>query len=80
MGTFFLLKEDGTEEQFKTYVGFSKTLNETFDLVIDDGRARVPVAKSVLDNKILQVNTSLLCIHDWQRSYYKDIVNVLGYR
>ena len=48
--------------------------------MIDDGRARVAVAKWVLKNKVLKDNHSLLLIHDWQREYYKDIVNVLGYR
>ena len=59
---------------------YSKTLNEKFDLVIDDGRARVAVAKFVLENKIFKDNQSLLLIHDWQREEYKDIVYVLGYR
>ena len=60
-------------------MSYPKTLNETFDLVFDDGRARVPVAKSVLENKLLQDNTSILLIHDWDRTYYKDI-DKLGYR
>ena len=34
---------DGDEDQFRSYIDFAAQLNTTFDLVIDDGRARVPV-------------------------------------
>ena len=34
---------DGDEDQFRSYINFAAQLNSTFDLVIDDGRARVPV-------------------------------------
>ena len=34
---------DGDEDQFRSYINFAAQLNTTFDLVIDDGRARVPV-------------------------------------
>ena len=34
---------DGDEIQFRSYINFAAQLNTTFDLVLDDGRARVPV-------------------------------------
>ena len=34
---------DGDEDQFSSYINFASQLNSTFDLIIDDGRARVPV-------------------------------------
>ena len=34
---------DGDEDQFSSYINFAAQLNSTFDPVIDDGRARVPV-------------------------------------
>ena len=34
---------DGDEDQFRSYINFASQLNSTFDLIIDDGRARVPV-------------------------------------
>ena len=64
----------------KFFNKFWRLLLGKFDIVIDDGRARVAVAKWALENKVLKDNLSLLLIHDWQREYYKDIVNVLGYR
>ena len=36
-------EEDGSAEQFKSYLKFAKSLNQKFDLIIDDGRARVSV-------------------------------------
>ena len=71
---------DGTEEQFKTYVSHSKKLNEKFDLVLDDGLARVAVAKFLLKNKILKDNKSFLLIPNLKREEYKDVVIALGYR
>ena len=33
---------------FRDYIEFGRSLNEKFDVIIDDGRARVHVALSVL--------------------------------
>ena len=33
--------EDGDEEQFKSYLNFPATLGQKYDLILDDGRARV---------------------------------------
>ena len=73
-------KEDGSVEQFKTYLNYAKTFNQKFNLVINDGRARLAVARMVLDEKILVDNSSMLLIHDWERQNYKEIVNTLGFR
>ena len=35
--------EDGTGQQFWSYINFAQSLNKKFDLVIDDGRARLAV-------------------------------------
>ena len=34
---------DGTEAQFKTYLTFPATLGQKYDLILDDGRARLEV-------------------------------------
>ena len=34
---------DGTAAQFKTYLTFPATLDQKYDLILDDGRARVEV-------------------------------------
>ena len=39
---------DGDEDQFRSYINFAAQLNTTFDLVIDDGRARVPVRCKII--------------------------------
>ena len=71
---------DGTEEQFQSYINFPKKFEEKYDLIIDDGRARVPVSIAALKNNLFQSSSSLLIIHDWQRRKYKPIVNTVGYR
>ena len=37
------LGQDGTEAQFKTYLTFPATLGQKYDLILDDGRARLEV-------------------------------------
>lgn len=73
-------KEDGSVEQFKTYINYAKTFSQKFNLVINDGRARLAVARMVLDERMLVDNSSMLLIHDWERQNYKEMVNTLGYR
>ena len=34
---------DGTEAQFQTYLTFPATLGQKYDLILDDGRARLEV-------------------------------------
>ena len=71
---------EGTEQQFLSYINYPSTLGHRYDLVIDDGRARVPVSKAVLVHKLLASNESKLVIHDWERGAYKAMVKELGYR
>ena len=71
---------EGSKEQFQTYIEFPKTFNEKFDLIIDDGRARVEVGRAALKNRLLRDTSSLLIIHDFERKYYKKIVDEVGYR
>ena len=35
--------EDGDEDQFQSYLNFPATLNQKYDLILDDGRARLAV-------------------------------------
>ena len=71
---------EGTEQQFQSYINYPGTLGNRYDLIIDDGRARVPVSKAVLDAHLLASNESRLVIHDWERLPYKAMVGQLGYR
>merc|ERR1711892_1530092 len=59
---------EGTEEQFHSYINYPTTLKQQYDVIIDDGRARALASKE-----------SRLIIHDWERVYYKDMANKLGY-
>ena len=34
---------DGTEAQFQSYLSFPATLGQKYDLILDDGRARLEV-------------------------------------
>ena len=36
-------KGDGSETEFKSYLNFPATLGQKYDLILDDGRARVDV-------------------------------------
>ena len=71
---------EGTEQQFQSYINYPSTLGNSYDLIIDDGRARVPVSKAVLEAHLLASNESRLVIHDWERHPYKAMVEQLGYR
>ena len=42
-GAKFNTDGDGTEAQFKTYLTFPATLGQKYDLILDDGRARLEV-------------------------------------
>ena len=70
---------EGTEEQFHSYINYPAKLQQRFDVILDDGRARLLVSKAVLENKLFKSSHSKLVIHDWERAYYKDMVNKLGY-
>ena len=72
--------EDGSEAQFHHYLNYPETLGRKYDLILNDGRARLEVGRSVLRQRLLASNSSLLIVHDWERLGYKDIVNKLGYR
>ena len=44
--------EDGTQQQFWSYINTAQSLNKKFDLVIDDGRARLAVRWTALNSYI----------------------------
>eukprot|EP01024_Parvocaulis_polyphysoides_P040262 TRINITY_DN3658_c0_g2_i3.p2 TRINITY_DN3658_c0_g2~~TRINITY_DN3658_c0_g2_i3.p2 ORF type:complete len:134 (-),score=20.00 TRINITY_DN3658_c0_g2_i3:1112-1489(-) len=67
---------DGNEQQFKPYLDKIDEVSRgrTWDVVLDDGRARVLVAERVL--KYLKPN-SIVIIHDfWQRGYYHSVLHL----
>lgn len=58
-------KDDGTIEEFHTYVNFIKKFkNKTFDYVFIDGRARPYCANACLD---FISDESFVMIHDWPK-------------
>jgi len=65
--------EDGSYEQFRSYIEYPATLGEKFNLIIDDGRARVSAALSVVRNDLMMAG-GLLVVHDWERRHYKPIL------
>ena len=71
---------DGSEAQFSQYLNHPATLAQKYDLVLNDGRARLGVGRSVLTNKLLATNSSLMVVHDWERPAYRGLVSQLGYR
>ena len=73
-------KGDGSEAQFSQYINFPASLAQKYDLILNDGRARLAVGMSVLSNKLLASNSSLLVVHDWERPAYKALVSRLGFR
>eukprot|EP01025_Chloroclados_australasicus_P064944 TRINITY_DN876_c0_g4_i1.p2 TRINITY_DN876_c0_g4~~TRINITY_DN876_c0_g4_i1.p2 ORF type:complete len:228 (+),score=20.80 TRINITY_DN876_c0_g4_i1:94-777(+) len=65
---------DGTEEAFAVYLNKIDEVSHgrLWDVVLDDGRARVPVAQRVL--KYLKPD-SIVIIHDfWKRKHYHDVL------
>ena len=68
---------DGSVEQFHSYINYP---SGQYDLIIDDGRARVAVSQAALDKKLLKSKDSFLVVHDWERKMYKTIVSKIEYR
>eukprot|EP01025_Chloroclados_australasicus_P011301 TRINITY_DN14897_c0_g1_i1.p1 TRINITY_DN14897_c0_g1~~TRINITY_DN14897_c0_g1_i1.p1 ORF type:complete len:226 (+),score=16.47 TRINITY_DN14897_c0_g1_i1:117-794(+) len=69
-------KGEGSEKEFGVYLDKIEELSQgrKWDVVLDDGRARVAVAQRVL--KHLNSN-AVVIIHDfWQRSYYHSILKL----
>lgn len=54
--------DDGTYEDFKSYVDRPKLLNKKFDLVFVDGRARVACCKAAVD---LLKDDGVIIVHDY---------------
>lgn len=66
---------DGTEATFHDYVHYPETMAMAFDLIIVDGRARVPCAN--VGWKLLEPD-GLLVLHDAQRAYYHPLLASSG--
>jgi len=64
---------DGIYQEFRDYIEYPASLNKKFDVIIDDGRARVPAAISILRNQLLNKN-GVLIIHDWERLEYRVVL------
>ena len=67
-------RSDGTEEQFHSYLHYPGTLGMTYDLVINDGRARVGVSRALIQDNILASRDSRVVVHDWDRLPYGAMV------
>ncbi|GMI55572.1 hypothetical protein ScalyP_jg1492 [Parmales sp. scaly parma] len=67
-------KDDGTYAEFKDYVEVPAKWGRKFDVVIVDGRARVPCARSVVRNSLLASN-GVVVVHDWERTQYKPLLD-----
>ena len=65
-------KEDGSYEQFKSYI--EAPLGSTFDIVIIDGRARVACASIC---HFLCKSDGLVFIHDFERTEYQAALEYL---
>ena len=65
-----LRRRDGTGQEFSNYVERPASYDRQFDVIVDDGRARVAVARSVVRNRLLAPG-GVVVVHDWQRREYK---------
>ena len=61
---------DGTRAEYEAYIELPSALQRTFDVIVVDGRARVECAKSIIRNKLLRNDDSLVFVHDWEREEY----------
>jgi len=69
---------EGSEEEYRSYIDKPASFGRQFDLVIDDGRARVGVGRGVVNHKLLATGGRLI-IHDWERPEYKQLVTDVGF-
>lgn len=69
---------EGTEEEYRSYIDKPASLGRQFDLIIDDGRARVGVGRGVVKHKLLAPGGRFI-IHDWERKEYKQLVTEVGF-
>ena len=65
--------DDGTYAEFKDYVELPAKWERQFDVVLVDGRARVPCARSAIYNSLLEPN-GIVVVHDWERVQYKVLL------
>ena len=67
---------DGTRAEYEAYIQLPAALQRTFDVIVVDGRARVECAKSIIRNKLLRTEDSLVFVHDWEREeYHKGVLS-----
>ena len=66
---------DGTFKQFSDYVMLPKHFEnkKQFDIIIIDGRARVPCAIEVIKQNLL-FSHGVVIIHDWNRDMYHKVL------
>jgi len=69
---------EGTEEEYRSYIDKPASLGRQYDLIIDDGRARVGVGRGVVKHKLLAPGGRFI-IHDWERKEYKQLVTEVGF-
>jgi len=65
---------DGSYEQFKDYVDIVKKMDQMFDMVLIDGRARVDCARSVIP---YLKEGAVVFLHDFipERVYYHKVLD-----
>merc|ERR1712181_89950 len=69
---------EGNEEKYRSYIDKPASLGRKFDLIIDDGRARVGVGRGVVNHNLLAPGGRLI-IHDWEMTEYKQLVTEVGF-
>jgi len=69
---------EGNEEEYRSYIDKPASLGRQWDLIIDDGRARVGVGRGVVNHHLLAAGGRLM-IHDWERKEYKQLVTNVGF-
>ena len=69
-------ERDGTSEQFASYCNAPTRLfpREKYDVVLIDGRARVPCAAAVLRDGLLRDERSVVLMHDFEREWLQSVL------
>jgi len=70
---------EGNEEEYRSYIDKPASLGRKFDLIVDDGRARVGVGRGVVKHNLLAPGGRMM-IHDWERKEYKQLVTDVGFK
>lgn len=64
---------DGEYVHFKDYIHYPESLNEAFDFILVDGRARVECVKRAAN---LVARNGVIVLHDANREHYLSVINL----